>query len=104
MTESTTRGSDKLFSFDTKDPSLLAEALGGAREDYRVKWWWKYGQPRIDRVRADIEIPREQFGATFARIMEANGPNLQVTAEVFPNGLPRPDVFRVALDIRQQQG
>ena len=101
MAESTTqRGSEALFSF-SKDETVLAEALGAARDDYQVKWWWKYGQPRIDRVVADLTIPVENFGPAIARIMGANGPNLQVTAECFPNGLPRVDSFRVALDIRQ---
>ena len=103
MAQSTQRGSDALFSID-KDESALAAALGGAREDYRVKWWWKYGQPKIDHVRADLEILKENFGTAIARIMEANGPNLQVTAEVFPNGMPSVDSYRVQLNIRNPAG
>ena len=102
MAESTTqRGSEKLFSFGTEDAEAITEALGSARDEYRVKWWWKYGQPAIDHIRADLEIDRESFGAAISKIMELNGPQLQVTAEIFPNGLPKPDVYRVALNIRQ---
>ena len=101
MTETTTaRGSDKLFSFG-KDETALAEALGAATNDYTVKWWWKYGQPKIDHVRADLEIPREKFGPAIARIMEASGPKLQVTAQIAPQGVDRVDSFRVTLDMRQ---
>ena len=104
MTQSTTpRGSDALFAFG-KDETVLAEALGAAREDYQVKWWWKYGQPKIDHVRADLEIRKENFGAAIARIMAANSDKLQVTAEVFPNGMPAVDSFRVKLDIRNPAG
>jgi len=102
MTQST-RGSDALFSFG-KDESALTEALGAAREDYRVKWWWKYGQPKIDHVRADLEILKDNFGPAIARIMGANGEKLQVTAEVFPNGMPAVDSYRVKLDIRNPAG
>jgi hypothetical protein len=101
MAESTTRGSEALFAFGIEDAEEITEALGSAREDYRVKWWWKYGQPVFDHIRADLEIDRANFGAAMSRLMDLNGPRLQVTAEVFPNGLPKPDVYRVALDIRQ---
>jgi len=105
MAETTTeRGSEKLFSFGKGDEAELARALGGAQNDYQVKWWWKYGQPAIDHIRADLEIPRDKFGAAISRIMEANGEKLQVTAEVFPNGMPRIEGYRVRLDIRQPTG
>jgi hypothetical protein len=104
-TEKTTaRGSDKLFAFGKADVSELAKALGGARGDYTVKWWWKYGQPKIDHIRADLEIARDKLGPAISRIMEANGEKLQVTAEIFPNGMPRIDGYRVKLDVRQQPG
>lgn len=104
MAEETTRGSDRLFNFEAKDSGALAEAIGAARDEYRVKWWWKYGQPAIDRIKADLEIDRERFGGAIARIMELNGPRLQVTAEVFPYGLPNIEGFRVQLDISQPRG
>lgn len=101
MTETTTpRGSDALFSF-AKDESVLAEALGAATDDYTVKWWWKYGQPKIDHVRADLEITKENFAKAISRIMEASGPRLQVTAQISPQGLNGVDSYRVTLDMRQ---
>jgi hypothetical protein len=99
----TTRGSEALFKFG-KDEAVLAEALGAAREDYEVKWWWRYGQPAIDRVVADLIIPRENFARAFTRIMEANSRQLQVTAEVFPQGAEQLDGYRVTLDMRQATG
>jgi len=95
------RGSERLFAAEAKSEAFLAEALGSARGDYRVKWWWKYGQPRIDHIIADLEFDKERFGPSFGQIMGLNSPRLQISAEVFPYGLPVPDLFRVRLDIRQ---
>ncbi|MGZ8283802.1 MAG: hypothetical protein ACXWUN_12750 [Allosphingosinicella sp.] len=103
MAENTTRGSDALFSFG-KDEKVLVEALGAARADYTVKWWWRYGQPAIDWIRADLEIPRENFARAFTQIMEANSRELQVTAEVTPQGVEKLEGFRVQVDIRQATG
>jgi hypothetical protein len=104
MAESTTRGSAALFSFGANDTAKLAEALGAAQEDYSVKWWWRYGQPAIDRIKADLIIPRENFARAFTALMEANSRELQVTAEVFPQGVDKVDGFRVSLDIQQATG
>ena len=101
MAESTTRGSDALFTFGAKDEAALTAALGAAANDYQVKWWWRYGQPAIDRIRVDLEIPRENFARAFTAIMEANSRQLQVTAEVFPQGVEKLDGYRVSVEIQQ---
>jgi hypothetical protein len=97
----TTRGSAALFSFGAPDKAALASALGAAADDYQVKWWWRYGQPAIDRIKADLVIPRENFARAFTAIMEANSRQIQVTAEVFPQGVEKLDGYRVSLEIQQ---
>lgn len=95
------RGSSRLFSLESHDHEGIAKALGAARSDYTVKWWWKYGQPAIDRIEAQLEVTQSQLGATFTRLMTMNSDKLQVTARCFPYGQPVPEVFRLEVDIRQ---
>lgn len=94
------RGSAKLFSLSPNDHDGIAKALGMARDSYEVKWWWKYGQPRIDLVRAHFEVAGNALGPTVTQLMRLNGPELQVTAQCFPYGTPKPEVFRLEVDIR----
>ena len=95
------RGSSKLFSLQPHDHEGIATALGVARAEYQVKWWWKYGQPAIDLIRATIEVKPAQLGATVSQLMHLNGPEVQVTAQCFPHGIPRPDVFRLEVEMRK---
>jgi hypothetical protein len=95
------RGSSKLFGLEAHDHDGLARALGMARGDYEVKWWWKYGQPAIDLIRASLEVPSAKLGPTVQSLMQLNGKELQVTAACFPYGIPVPEIFRVDVDIRK---
>jgi hypothetical protein len=99
MSASSKRGSAKIFAIELHDHEALAKAVGAARDDYQVKWWWKYGTPVIDRVDLVIEVGAAQFGSTLTKFMQLNGPEAQVTAQCFPNGIPVPDNFRVGLEI-----
>jgi hypothetical protein len=94
------RGSAKLFAIDLHDHEALAHAVGAARSDYEVKWWWKYGTPVIDLLRVTIEVEAKQFGPTLTKFMQQNGREMQVTAECFPYGIVAPDRYRVELAIR----
>jgi hypothetical protein len=96
------RGSAKIFTIAPDDHEELAKALGLARSDYTVKWWWKYGQPAIDRIVGVIEVDSNQLGPTISGFMQMNGTNLQVTAQCFPYGIPTPEVFRVQVEILRQ--
>jgi len=96
----THRGSAKLFAIDLHNHEALAHAIGAARDDYEVKWWWKYGTPAIDLVRLTIEVDAKQFGGTLSKFMQQNGRAQQVTAECFPYGIVQPDRYRVELAIR----
>jgi hypothetical protein len=98
------RGSAKVFAIHAHDHEGMSAALGIARSTYEVKWWWKYGQPAIDLIRASLEVKGEQLGSTIASLMHLNGPEVQVTAGCFPYGIPVPDVFRLELEIRKGGG
>jgi hypothetical protein len=95
------RGSAKLFALEAHDHEGIARALGAARGEYEVKWWWKYGQPAIDLIRGSLEVKAGQLGQTVAQLMQMNGKELQVTAECFPYGIPKPEVFRVEVELRK---
>jgi len=96
----TRRGSAKLFDIDLHNHGALAEAIGAARDDYEVKWWWKFGTPVIDLIQLSIEVDGRQLGNTLTNFMQQNGRELQVTAECFPYGIVQPDRYRVDLAIR----
>jgi hypothetical protein len=101
-TKSAERGSSKLFAIDTHDHEALAKAVGLARGDYEVKWWWKYGTPVIDLLQLTIEVDGQQLGKTLSQFMQQNSREAQVTAECFPYGIVQPDRFRVELNIRNR--
>ena len=96
------RGSAKLFALDVHNHEALAQAIGAARNDYEVKWWWKYGVPAIDRMLLTIEVDARQFGPTLTKFMQLNGREMQVTAECFPYGIVQPDRYRVELVIHNR--
>jgi len=94
------RGSARLFAIELHDHAALAQAIGAARDDYEVKWWWKYGQPAIDRLRLTIEVDAARLGTTLTKFMQQNSRATQVTAECFPYGIVAPDRYRVELEIQ----
>ena len=97
---SATRGSSKIFAIEPHDHEGLSKAVGLARSDYEVKWWWKYGQPAFDLVSLIIEVEGKQLGNVVSGFMKQNGRETQVTAEVFPYGIVVPDRYRLELNIR----
>ena len=94
------RGSAKLFSLASHDHEGIAKALGMARGGYEIKWWWKYGQPKIDMIKTHIQVAGPALGQTVSQLMQLNSSDVQVTAQCFPYGTPKPDAFRVELEIR----
>ena len=99
-TKATERGSAKLFALASNDHEGIARAIGIAKTSYEVKWWWKYGQPRIDLIKSNFHVPAASLGQTVTQLMQLNGPDVQVTAECFPLGTPKPDMFRLDVQIR----
>ncbi|MGS0997651.1 hypothetical protein ACVCL3_05270 [Rhodanobacter sp. UC4437_H4] len=100
ITSNANRGSAKLFALKPHDHAGIAKALGVARGDYEVKWWWKYGQPAIDLIQAQLEVNAKQLGPVVSQLMRLNGPTLQVSASCFPYGIPVPEWFRLEVNIR----
>ena len=100
ITSNVSRGSAKLFALKPHDHAGIAKALGMARSDYEVKWWWKYGQPAIDLIQAQLEVNAKQLGPVVSQLMRLNGPTLQVSASCFPYGIPVPEWFRLEVNIR----
>lgn len=98
------RGSDNIFSFDDGDDAKMSAAITAARNDYQVKWWWKYGQPRIDLIRADLLVDKGRIAPTIEQFMGLNDGKQLVTAEVFPYGVVAVDAYRVAIEMRRQVG
>ena len=99
------RGSDRMFEMNMRDTSAMAEAIGGARGDYEVKWWWKYGQPAfIDLIQGGLHVRPDKVGQTLEQLLKLNSPKVQVRASVFPYGIPSPDLFEVAVEMRRVAG
>jgi hypothetical protein len=99
----TQRGSAHLFAIAAHDHDALAKAIGAARSDYEVKWWWKYGQPVIDKVVLGIEVNPAQLGATVTKFMGQNNLATRITGEVFPYGIVDPG-FLVEFTAERQAG
>lgn len=93
------RGSSKLFAIKTNDHEALAKAIGLARGDFEIRWWWWYGQPAFDRLELGIEVNRAKLGDTLGRFMDQNGQGLRVTSEVFPFGIIDPG-YLVKFDVQ----
>jgi hypothetical protein len=108
MTTQQARGSAKLWSrmFDKDAPAHeeLAKAITGSREGYKVLRWWKYGQPAIDLIKGTIEVAPENAGAVIQNFIGHHGKEVQVTLEVFPYGIPFPDIVRLDVVLERQAG
>ena len=103
MSETLERGSAALFAIKAHDHDALAKAVGLARSEYEVKWWWKYGQPAIDKIVLGIEVNPAQLGSTVAKFMDQNTTAVRVTGEVFPYGIINPG-FLVEFTAERQAG
>ena len=102
------RGSEKvlhhLFGADGKpSPEQLAKAIATAQETAGfkiVRWWW-FGQPAIDRFIGEFHVEATQVGGFVQNLVGRNNEKLAIGVEVFPLGIPVPDLFRVNATIDQ---
>ena len=79
----------------------LAQAVGAVRESgYKIVRWWWFGQPGIDQIQAEFEMPVDQLGATVDQLASLHGEERSIGLEVFPYGIPVIDGVRVAVDAR----
>ncbi|HEY0737095.1 MAG TPA: hypothetical protein VGD69_19420 [Herpetosiphonaceae bacterium] len=92
MEEQKERGSSKVwarvFESDAPTDEELTRSLATAAEGYRVRRWWKYGQPAIDRIKATLDVPFDNAGPLVQDLLGANGKGLQVSLDAFPYGIP----------------
>jgi hypothetical protein len=102
------RGSEKLWErLSGAGPpkgAHLAEALSAAESEFSIKRWWKYGQPAIDLITAELEVAVESAAKVLGGLVELQGRELQVNFEVFPYGIVAPDALRVNVQLARQVG
>lgn len=97
MKEEAARGSAKLGKLG---PEMLTKAISVARDEYRLERWWWYGQPRIDLLRATLDVPSlEHAGTVIGDLLRQHGGDRQVTLDAFPYGLP-PHPLGVKVNVR----
>jgi shikimate 5-dehydrogenase len=63
-----------------------------------VRWWWR-GQPAIDWVSAVLEVQPKDLGETISTVAQLQGAGTNVTADVFPYGLPQLDRVHVHVKV-----
>lgn len=95
------RGSARIFDIAHHDHEGFARSIAQARQEFQVKWWWKYGQPRIDLIRASLEVKPDALGAVVTEVMHLNREGIQTTVQAFPYGLPYPEAFRLEVNIQK---
>ena len=89
MVETNVRGSSHM---DMLSPEDLGKSIGAARESYKVERWWKYGQPRIDRIEATYNVTDlKQIGSVVGGLVNQHSAKLQVNFDVFPYGITAPE-------------
>jgi hypothetical protein len=100
--KSAERGSHKVFGTASHDHEALSHALGFARAEFEIKRWWKFGQPAIDRIEGELQVSSANVGSTVAKLMQLNGPNLEVITECFPFGITNPE-FRLQVTLQKNE-
>src|SRR4030095_14456456 len=109
MAQEAARGSaklwDRVFEADPPTDGNLSEAVTRAQDDYRIKRWWKYGQPAIDIVRATLDVRVDKAGSIMQEILNsAPGNRANVILEAFPYGLPKIDGVEVKVTFEKDLG
>ena len=99
------RGSEKLLRqmFGAEGPvthESLAESVKAAQAEYKIKSWWIRGQPIPDHLMAIFDVEPAQLGTTVQKIAGMHGQQTAIGCEVFPLGIPRPDVMQLRVDAR----
>lgn len=99
------RGSEKLwsnvFEMNPLEDEELSRALDGAQMSYKIKRWWWFGQPRIDLIKATVDVELAQAGKMIQEIVQVHGSEVQVDLGVFPYGTPWPEGVRLDVEFRR---
>jgi hypothetical protein len=93
------RGSAKLGA----SVESLKSALAAAQDNYKVERWWKYGQPAVDLVKAELNVTN--FAATgqlVQQLVSLTRSGIRVNVEVFPYGIINPEGARVNVAIEEE--
>lgn len=94
-----TRGSSRLSAMS---PDELRRSISLARSSYKIERWWKYGQPRIDRIAATLNVPSiDDASKVITDLIGKHGTGYQINLDVFPYGIPKLDGVRVNVNIDQ---
>ena len=106
MAQEAARGSaklwDRVFETDAPTDAKLGEAVARGQEGYQILRWWKYGQPRIDRVVATLDVATIDSGMLIQEILgSASGNRANIILEAFPYGLPKLDSTQVNVRFEQ---
>ncbi|HEY7402612.1 MAG TPA: hypothetical protein VIB39_03755 [Candidatus Angelobacter sp.] len=89
------RGSEKL----KLSAESLKKTLAAAKIDLTIEWWWKYGQPQIDRVAGLINVSNPgNAGRVVQELLGAMSREVRGTLEVFPYGIVNPEGARIAFN------
>lgn len=98
------RGSDKLvaqlFSSASVTKKDLRAAVAAAPSLKIRRWWW-FGQPSIDQIVATFDVVPAQLGRTVESLANLHSSRVQVGMEVFPNGMPFPEIMQVKVTLQR---
>lgn len=65
-----------------------------AAADYKIIDWHCKGQPGPDFITGSVDVAAGDVGRASEVLAKAGG-KLRVAWEVFPNGIPFPDIYRI---------
>jgi hypothetical protein len=97
---------EKLFERGTTEEELLnlignrgTKSAMGLNMVVKNIWW--YGQPAIDQIIAKVHVGPDQLGNTVESLIKAQTEHLRVKAEIFPLGIPRPDLAELQITLHR---
>ena len=93
------RGSAKLGA----SVESLQKALTAAQADYKVERWWKYGQPVIDLIKAELNVTNvAATGRIVQELVSLSHGGIRVNVEVFPYGIINPEGARINVALEHE--
>lgn len=91
-----TRGSLKLDSSKQMSQAELAKIAGAIKAGgVKVVDWHILGQPAPDSVVGTLHVPAARTSAVVNKLIGLRTKGLRPRIEVFPVGIPAPDVFSI---------
>ncbi len=90
------RGSAKLLSAQQLSKQDLARIVSVVRSrGVKVVDWHILGQPAPEAVTGTIQVSAGSAASVIGRLVSLGSARLRPRLEVFPLGIPRPDIFNV---------